>query len=191
MGTFGATQTIQAGGSAIAHTNLQATAASATVLLAPLTYSGSDARVVLLHPDVDRFVVRSRGIYDTHTTSPIINGYLLYYRDGNVDRIQPGDTNIPDDGTILTRRIEVGITSYVITLNTTVATTEKDSTYKYSPIYGSHFSNTRIGYLAAQQTCAFIYRDSAFGILFHVHTQGNVSGLSDTCEAQVLAYGVQ
>ena len=120
MGTFGATRTIAAGGSVIAHDNLEAAASSAAILLAPLTYSGSDAHVVLFHPDVKGIRVRVRGVLTAKATDPVVCIYLLYYRDGNVARIQGGDTSIPADGTILTARLRTSTSATVFTLPCTV-----------------------------------------------------------------------
>ncbi len=194
MGTFGAAVGVGPGQSAIAHTDLQAAASSATILLAPLTYSGSAARAVLFGPDVDRFTVRARGEFTTRTTDPIVDIYLLYYRDGNVARIEPGATSIPSDGTILFQRMPDAAGVFDFTLAVTVATTEKDSTYKYSPQSVNTFYNSRAGYLSAAtdpggMASNFIWRDSAFGVLVLTQTAGNVSGGNDTLEAQVLAYG--
>ena len=192
MGTFGATQTVGVGESAIAHTDLQATASSATILLAPLTYSGSAARVVLFHAGVTKFAVRLRGSYTAATVNPIVCIYMVYPRDGNLS-ISPGDTAIPDTGTILTRRVYDSAGGTNITLDATVATNEKDSVYKYSPLGINQFFNTLVGYSAAATdpggfATPHIMRDGAIGCIVLTQTLGAVSGASDTLEAQVLAF---
>lgn len=191
MGTFGTTQQVSAGESVIAHTDLEAAASSATILLAPLTYSGSAARAVLFNDNVERFAVRARGEFTARATDPIVNIYLLYYRDGNVARIEPGATSIPSDGTILFTRVPTPGGTWDITLPCTVASTEKDSTYKYSPVAVNDYFNNHAGYLVAStdpggMASNFIWRDSAFGVLVLTQTAGSVTG---SVEAQVLAYG--
>lgn len=193
MGTFGATRTVGPGNIVVAHDNLQATASSATILLAPLTYSGSDAHLVLFHPNVDRFTVFSRGEFTTRVADPIVNIYLVYAANGNVIP-NVGDTSIASDGTYITRRAFDGFGSPDITLDVTVATAPKDSTYKYSPNTLNAFYNTKAGYLTAAtdpggMTSSFIWRDGAIGCLVLTQTAGNVSGGNDTLQALVLAYG--
>jgi len=193
MGTFGATRTVGPGNIVVAHDNLQATASSSTILLAPLTYSGSDAHLVLFHPNVDRFTVLGRGEYTTLGTNPVVNIYLVYAANGNVIP-NVGDTSIASDGTYIARRCPDAVGSYDITLDMTVATSNKDSTYKYSPNSINAFYNTKAGYLAAGtdpggMATSFIWRDGAIGCLVLGQTQGAVSGGNDTLQALVLAYG--
>lgn len=195
MGTFGATKTVGAGNAAIAHTDLQATASAGAVLLAPLTYSGSAAQVVLFGEDVKCFLVRARGMFTTRASDPTICIYRLYMRDGNVARINAdGSTSqtVPSDGTWLTRRVPLGSdgTSFNHTLPCTVAQTESDSTYRYSPTllanagYAQSYGSVSTDYLGV----ATIPRDNAFGVIVLCSTAGSVSGSSDTLEAQVLAF---
>lgn len=190
MGTFGATQTVAPGNSAIAHTDLQAAASSATVLLTPLTYSGSAARVVLFHPKVVSFSVRARGEFTALTTSPIVCIYWLFARDGNVTAIKAGDTSIADTGTFLTSRVQNSGGNYTHVLDCTVATSDKDSTYKYSPFsiqtnaYSFEYGTSSTDYKAS----LVIPRRSAIGVVVLTSTAGNVSGGNDTLEAQVMAY---
>lgn len=191
MGTFGAARSLAPGNAVIAHDDLQATASSATILLNPLTYSGSAAHVCLFHPALTSFSVRARGIFTSTTTSPAVCLYLLYYRDGNVTKLQSGDTNIPSDGTILHRRLYNGtaLGTAPITLNCTFATVEGDSTYKYSPMTpdaGGHFQYAASApdYISSVD----IPRRNAMGIVVLTSTAGNVAGSSDTLECQLLGY---
>jgi hypothetical protein len=189
MGTFGATVSVAPGNSAIAHTDLQAAASSATVLLAPLTYSGSAARVVLFHPNVVSFSVRARGDFSALTTSPVVCIYYLYAANGNVT-VSPGDTNIPDAGTLLTNRALNPSGTYTHTLDCTVATADKDSFYKYSPLvlstsgYGTTYGSASTDIIATRM----LNRMSALGVIVLTSTAGNVSGGTDVLEAQVMAY---
>lgn len=191
MGTFGATRILEPGNSVIAHDDLQATASSATILLNPLTYSGSAAHVCLFHPALTSFSVRARGIFTSTVSSPAVCLYLLYYRDGNVARIQAGDTNIPSDGTILHRRLYNATADGTapITLTCTFAGVEGDSTYKYSPMSTdggahTHFSAATPDYVSNVD----IPRRNAMGIVVLTSTAGNVAGSSDTLECQLLGY---
>lgn len=191
MGTFGATRVLEPGGSVIAHDDLQASASSATILLNPLTYSGSAAHVCLFHPALTSFSVRARGIFTSTTTIPAVCLYLLYYRDGNVTKLQSGDTSIPSDGTILHRRLynAAALEGAVISLDCTFATVEGDSTYKYSPMKPSTGAN--IGYTASTpdySSAVEIPRRTAMGVLVLTSQAGNVAGSSDTLEAQLLGY---
>jgi hypothetical protein len=183
MGTFGATRIITPGNAVIAHDDLEAAASSAAVLLAPLTYTGSAAHVVLFHPDVRKFAIRARGIFTVRAADPVVCAYLLYYADANAPRIQVGDTSIPSDGSIITRRVYSFASATTITLSCVVATTEQDGTYKYSPSSVAPFQ-TMQGDTEGSFTEEFCPVNKAFGMLVLTSTAGSVTG---SIEAQVIA----
>lgn len=187
MGTFGAARSLAPGNAVIAHDNLQATASSATVLLNPLTYSGSAAHVVLFHPGVTNYIIRARGIFTSRTTDPFVCVYRLYYRDGNVTPVGPGDTSVAADGTILHIREYAQDGTSTFFLPCTFAAVEGDSTYKYSPYALNSISGIGSDSAGTVQGFRFWKRNNEFGIIVLTSTAGNVAGSSDTLEAQVIA----
>ena len=189
MGTFLPAVSLAPGNSVIAHANLAATAATATVLRAPFSSTETNASIVLLSPTVERVAIRTRCTTLTLvTTSPVVNVYRLYYATGNSTKISVGDTTIPNDGTILFRRVLGGLSLDANITLTTATTTDGDATYRYGTPEYTMFLKEDIGYGSTSTDGAlgsYMQTYSAFGIL--VLTATAFSGTAATIQAQLVA----
>jgi len=189
VGTFLPAVSLAPGNSVIAHANLAATAASSSVLRSPFSSTETNASIVLLSPTVERVAIRTRCTsLITVTTSPIVNVYRLYYATGNSTKISVGDTTIPNDGSVLFRRVIGGLSLDTNITLTTATTSDSDVTYRYGTTENTMFFKDDVGYGSSSADGAlssYLQTYSAFGLL--VLTATAFSGTAATIQAQLVA----